>query len=70
MTMAINALRPELPGFVSSFNKDADVLSKLLDAEVFATILQIKEEINDANSMIGSISNCQITLFLLIFVFF
>ncbi|KAJ2969746.1 hypothetical protein NQ176_g8510 [Zarea fungicola] len=52
MTMAINALRPELPGFVSSFNKDADVLSKLLDAEVFATILQIKEEINDAN--IGS----------------
>lgn len=49
LTMAITALRPELPGILSSFNKHADALSKLLDAEVFATILQIKDEITNAS---------------------
>lgn len=46
-TMAIVILRRQLPGIVSSFNKHSETLSKLLEAEMAATVIEIKGEIDD-----------------------
>ncbi|KAL7953002.1 hypothetical protein V8C34DRAFT_321780 [Trichoderma compactum] len=42
--VAMDWLKPELPGIISSFNAHADVLSKLLESETFATVQEIKDE--------------------------
>ncbi|KAK4060254.1 uncharacterized protein Triagg1_10804 [Trichoderma aggressivum f. europaeum] len=42
--VAMDWLKPELSGIISSFNAHADVLSKLLESESFATVQEIKDE--------------------------
>lgn len=42
--VAMDRLKPELSGIISSFNAHADVLSKLLESETFATVQEIKDE--------------------------
>jgi len=42
--MAMNMLKPELPDILASFNKHAMALSRLVEVETFATVLEIKDE--------------------------
>ncbi|KAH7175935.1 hypothetical protein EDB81DRAFT_632846 [Dactylonectria macrodidyma] len=41
---ALSLLKPELPEVISSFNAHADLLSKLLESETFASVQEIKDE--------------------------
>ncbi|GAB1313470.1 hypothetical protein MFIFM68171_03680 [Madurella fahalii] len=44
LAVALDILKPEVADIVSSFKADADLLSKLLEAESFASIQEIKDE--------------------------
>ncbi|KAK1254756.1 hypothetical protein MKX08_008751 [Trichoderma sp. CBMAI-0020] len=44
INVAMKLLKPEIPEIISSFNAHADVLSKLLDSETFASVQEIKNE--------------------------
>ncbi|KAB5571775.1 hypothetical protein GE09DRAFT_992212 [Coniochaeta sp. 2T2.1] len=44
LRMAMNMLKPELPDILSSFNKHAMVLSRLVEVETFATVQDIRNE--------------------------
>ena len=44
LRVALEALKPTIADTVSSFNTDADVLSRLLEAESFAVTMEIRDE--------------------------
>jgi hypothetical protein len=44
LRMAMNMLKPELPDILSSFNKHALVLSRLVEVQTFAAVQDIKNE--------------------------
>lgn len=50
LRIAVEMLKPEMPEIISSFKEHADVLSKLLESETFATVQEIKDELVDALS--------------------
>jgi len=49
--VALEALKPAIAEIVTSFNTHADILSKLLESESFASIQEIKDEQVEALSM-------------------
>lgn len=42
--LALDWLRSDLAGIISSFTTHADLLSKLLESETFASVQEIKDE--------------------------
>lgn len=50
--VALDILKPAVADIVSSFNTHADTLSKLLEAENFASIQEIKDEQVETLSML------------------
>jgi hypothetical protein len=51
--VALDILKPSVVDIVSSFNTHADILSKLLEAENFASIQKIKDEQVETLSMLN-----------------
>ena len=48
--MAMSLLKPELPKIIDSFNDHSKVLSRLLEAETFASVQEVKNEQADTLS--------------------